>query len=343
MLVPQRSQGHYTAMRYWWVNHNQTFRQEFGGGYIWCPKKNRNGQQNHFYETVREVAPGDVVFSFSDTRIQGFGFAKTHCYSCPRPNEFGRIGDSWDHSGWRVDVAFQKLAIPLRPIDYKDLFAPLLPEKYAPIRAETGYGNQGAYFSEVTKAIALLIANLSDPALIHLFDTHTANETPGGYETAATAPLCSILEWEDQQQRIIESSTAVSETTRKALVYARKGQGLFKQRVSEFEKACRITRVNNPAHLIASHIKPWRESNNEERLSAGNGLLLTPSIDHLFDRGFITFADDGAVVISPVADKISLERMGVKTVAPLFVGSFNSDQKYFLRYHREEIFLQAAS
>lgn len=331
------------AMRYWWVNHNQTFRQEFLGGYIWCPKKNRNGQQNHFYETVREVAPGDVIFSFADARIQGFGFAKTHCYSCPRPNEFGRIGDSWDHSGWRVDIAFQNLVAPFRPIDYKDLFAPLLPKKYSPIRSETGYGNQGAYFSEVTKAIALLIANLSDPALIHLFDAHTVDEMPVAYETAATAPLSSILEWEDQQQRIIESSTEVSETTRKALVYARRGQGLFKQRVSEFEKACRITRVNNPAHLIASHIKPWRESDNEERLSAGNGLLLTPSIDHLFDRGFITFADSGEVVISPVADKISLERMGVNTVAPLFVGNFNTDQKYFLNFHREEIFLKAAS
>lgn len=330
-------------MRYWWVNHNQTFRQEFLGGYIWCPKKNRNGQQNHFYETVREVSPGDVIFSFADTRIQGFGFAKTHCYSCPRPNEFGRIGDSWARSGWRVDVAFKKLTTLLRPIDHKALFAPLLPKKYAPIRADTGYGNQGAYFSEITKAIALLIATLSDPTLTHLFNAHTANEMPAEYETAATVPLSSILEWEDQQQRVIESSTEVSETTRKALVYARKGQGLFKQRVSEFEKACRITRVNNPAHLIASHIKPWRESNNDERLCAGNGLLLTPSIDHLFDRGFITFADNGEVVISPVADKISLERMGVNTAATLFVGNFNNDQKYFLNYHREEIFLQAAS
>ena len=49
----------------------------------------------------------------------------------------------------------------------------------------------------------------------------------------------------------------------------------------------------NPVHLVASLCKPWRDSTNEERLEAENGLLLTPSIDHLFDRGFIGF--EGAV------------------------------------------------
>jgi hypothetical protein len=51
-----------------------------------------------------------------------------------------------------------------------------------------------------------------------------------------------------------------------------------------------ITDVSNPVHLVASHCGAGVDSvNNEERLSAENGLLLTPSIDHLFDRGFIGF------------------------------------------------------
>ena len=94
------------------------------------------------------------------------------------------------------------------------------------------------------------------------------------------------------------------------------------------------------AHLVASHIKPWRESNNEERLAGGNGLLLTPSIDHLFDRGFISFEDSGELITSPVADTRSLERMGVQ---PTNVGQFNTDQKFFLDYHRKEILLISAS
>ena len=54
-------------MRYWWVNQNQTFRQETAGGYLWSPKRNANGARNPFYETMREVSPGDVVFSFVKT------------------------------------------------------------------------------------------------------------------------------------------------------------------------------------------------------------------------------------------------------------------------------------
>ena len=89
-------------MRYWWVNHKQTFRHEFGGNYIWSPKTKRGGALNPFYETMREVAPGDVVFSYAGGVIQGFGIAQTHCYTSPRPDEFGHIGEVWDELGWQA-------------------------------------------------------------------------------------------------------------------------------------------------------------------------------------------------------------------------------------------------
>jgi len=112
--------------------------------------------------------------------------------------------------------------------------------------------------------------------------------------------------------------------------------------VIALEPRCRLTGVLNPTHLIASHIKPWRESSDEERLAGANGLLLTPTIDHLFDRGFISFADDGEVLVSPVADPDSLPKMGVPLERRLQTGSFNSDQRHFLEYHRKEIFLKSA-
>ena len=76
-------------MRYWWVNHKQTFRHEFSGGYIWYPKTKRGGALNRFYETLREVAPDDVIFSYAGGVVRGFGIAKTNCYTSPRPDEFG--------------------------------------------------------------------------------------------------------------------------------------------------------------------------------------------------------------------------------------------------------------
>ena len=83
------------------------------------------------------------------------------------------------------------------------------------------------------------------------------------------------------------------------------------------------------------------DSNNEERLNGENGLLLTPTMDHLFDRGFISFEDSGALIVSPVADAPSLTRMGVATDRIINVGTFTEGQKQFLDYHRESVLLQA--
>jgi hypothetical protein len=80
-------------MRYWWVNQNQTFRHEIAGGYLWSPKRNANGARNPFYESMREVSPGDLVFSFVDTRIAAIGVAQSYCSESPKPLEFGKAGD----------------------------------------------------------------------------------------------------------------------------------------------------------------------------------------------------------------------------------------------------------
>src|SRR5664279_1806580 len=87
--------------------------------------------------------------------------------------------------------------------------------------------------------------------------------------------------------------------------------------------------------------KPWRDSTNEERLNGENGLLLTPSIDHLFDRGFIGFEDSGKLIISPVAHRPSLQRMGIDTTKVVNVGGFTSGQKQFLDFHRNAVLLQS--
>src|SRR5204863_7960524 len=91
-------------MRYWWVNQNQTYKQELGGGYLWSPKRNANGAKNPFYETMREVSPGDLIFSFVDTFIAAIGVAQSYCWESPKPGEFGKNGVSWEDGGWEVKV-----------------------------------------------------------------------------------------------------------------------------------------------------------------------------------------------------------------------------------------------
>src|SRR5437867_540157 len=183
--------------------------------------------------------------------------------------------------------------------------------------------------------MALMLAQLINPELLRIVRDTRAAEEPGVVDTE----LRGISEWEEAEtKRILEAKT-LSETTRKALIKARVGQGLFRRNLTQFENHCRITGVTYQTHLFASHIKPWRESTNEERLTGENGLLLTPSIDHLFDRGFISFRAGGELLVSPVAHADSLRRMGVPANRRVDVGRFTEIQGRFLEYHRDAVFL----
>lgn len=325
-------------MRFWWVNHKQTFRHEFDGGYIWSPKRKRDGSRNRFYDFLREVTPRDLVFSYASGLVQGAGFATSYCYTCPRPAEFGHIGEAWDVVGWRVDVNFQRLPQLVRPKAHLAIFGSILArEQFAPLRP-TGDGLQHIYLTSVSLSFAELILGLAG-ADVPLYTGAALHDAPA---PLVECELTGQQEWEDiEQRRILEN--ALPETTRQALIRARIGQGLFKERVAQIEHACRITSVNNPTHLIGSHIKPWRECDNQERLTGANGLLLTPTADHLFDRGFISFEDNGEVLISPVVDTVSLKRMGLDPERPPRPLGFNTDQRHFLAHHRREIFLSASA
>lgn len=283
---------------------------------------------------MREVEPGDIAFSFSNTQIRAIGIVATHAYEAPKPSEFGQAGAYWNNIGWRVDVRFHELRLPARPADHMSVLAPLLPLKYAPLRPN-GTGLQSVYLTHLPEEFAA--------ALIDLLGTEAHGLVRGRYvaeeQPAYTSPGFGLAEWEEHELSQVQSDGALSDTERQAIVLARRGQGLFKKRVMELEGACRITGVNREEHLRASHCKPWRDSNNEERLDGENGLLLTPSMDHLFDRGFIGFHGNGQTIISPVADKESLVRMGLDPSAPPNVGTFSNGQRKYLEFHRDNVLL----
>ncbi|MDI1252999.1 HNH endonuclease signature motif containing protein [Thermomonas sp.] len=158
---------------------------------------------------------------------------------------------------------------------------------------------------------------------------------------AETLPAVGLIQWEEHQLAEVRHDSTITETTRQAVVQARRGQGLFKQRVMKIERRCRLTGVDRLEHLRASHCKPWRDADNTERLDGENGLLLTPDADHLFDRGFLSFEDSGKVLVSPVAHVASLSAMGLDPSSLKNVGAFSSGQRSYLRFHRENVFLQA--
>ncbi|HDZ8908270.1 TPA: HNH endonuclease [Aeromonas dhakensis] len=126
-------------------------------------------------------------------------------------------------------------------------------------------------------------------------------------------------------------------TEKEQLVKSRRGQGLFRSRLEKIEHACRVTGVSNKDLLIASHIKPWSESKNAERLDGHNGLLLSPHIDKLFDRGWITFTDSGDLLCAEPSIERALQQWGISL--PKNVGPFDRKQVIYLAYHREVIFM----
>jgi putative restriction endonuclease len=319
------------VMRYWWVNQNQTYRHEVQGGYLWSPKRNANGVRNPFYESLREVAPGDLIFSFRDTRIVAIGIAHSYCWESPKPLEFGSAGQNWENVGWKVTVNFTELENRVRPKDHIGILRSLLPEKYSPLQPN-GNGLQSVYLTEMPVPLAeVLMGLIGAEAAVLAAAASNVKPVPGD----------DLDVWERKLEGQIANDSSIRETERLAIIRARNGQGLFKDRVTKIETRCRITGVENPTHLVASHCKPWRDSSNDERLNGENGLLLTPSIDHLFDRGFISFENSGKLIISPVAHRPSLERMGIETQSTVNVGSFTSGQRHFLDFHRNAVLLQS--
>jgi hypothetical protein len=223
-------------MRYWWVNQNQTYRHEILGGYLWSPKRNVNGARNPFYESMREVAPGDLIFSFMDTRILAIGIAQSYCWESPKPLEFGAAGQNWEDIGWKVKVAFTELANKIRPKDHIEILRPLLPDRYSPLQPN-GNGLQSVYLTELPMALA--------EVLIGLIGQEVA---PIDAAARTVRPVAGddLDVWERKLEQQLAADATVPETERLAIIRARNGQGLFKDRVGKIETRCRITGETQP-------------------------------------------------------------------------------------------------
>ncbi|PQO21870.1 HNH endonuclease [Rhodobacteraceae bacterium WD3A24] len=311
---------------FWWVNNKQTYAHEIGGNYLWSPTEKSDGGRNEFYENMKRVRPGDVVFAFASGEIRAVGICSAPAILAPKPGEFGAAGDAWGSEGWRVPVEFTRLSTPLRPKDHMDVLAPTLPEKYSPNRPD-GNGNQGAYLAPVPIEMAR--------AMIDLLGSRWA-EVDRGATVEPAHQQETIEASEEQVEQELRNRTDLDETEKLQLVNSRRGQGIYRQNLLGLEMACRLTGVANLRHLRASHIKPWRASTTFEKLNGNNGLLLSPHIDHLFDQGFISFADDGALLVSPEADVDTLILWGIEPEGNY--GHFRPEQLPYLTFHREFVF-----
>ncbi len=130
-------------------------------------------------------------------------------------------------------------------------------------------------------------------------------------------------------------SGELSDTEKERLVKGRIGQSEFKQKLKSMGIKCAICSIDVEDFLIASHIKPWKDCNSNERLDINNGLLLCPNHDWLFDKGYISFEENGNIVFNLYSARMITANMGIGEYVKI---SLNDQQKKYMAWHREKYF-----
>lgn len=129
----------------------------------------------------------------------------------------------------------------------------------------------------------------------------------------------------------------IDEESKKAIVNVRVNQGKFRDLLlKRYKNKCCLCAVKNQKFLIASHIKPWAKSESKEKADVNNGFLMCPNHDSLFDKGYITFDDDGKIIIS---GKLSEnDRVFLNVNSKMHIEQLTKSNKKYLKFHRKNVF-----
>jgi hypothetical protein len=226
-------------------------------------------------------------------------------------------------TGWLVPVRFMALENVLPLDQHHAQLVRVLPPKHAPIRPN-GVPNQSVLLTAVPDAMSKILSRLLDGQVEYIVSTILE---AGG----------SILA-EDIAEQVVQQRTDIGPAQKALLLKARYGQGVYRENLESVEHACRVTGVLDRRHLRASHIKPWHACDDGDKLNGSNGLLLSPHLAHLFARGYISFTDEGDLLVSRELNPAVLENWRIPL--PHNGGPFHPEQRRFLDFHRREIFQQ---
>ncbi|MFV9473423.1 HNH endonuclease [Advenella sp. RU8] len=305
-----KTSGSVDHRSFWWVNSGVSHKDQVSGGYISCPIVRENDIQRPTWINIKYVQKNDVIFSYAQQEIKAIGITQTDCYEANIPKEYQKIhGERWE-----VKVEWFELENGFKPKDFIEQILPLLPEKNSPLRthaddpSKIGNGNQ-VYLCSISPDLASLLYKLA------------YHEDAGVIE--------EIVASEIEKEKI-------SNTEKESLIKSRLGQGKYRSELLAIESKCRVTGIADERFLIASHIKPWAVASNSERLDPNNGLMLAPHIDALFDKGLISFSDNGKMLVKDQSVQSVLLSWGVDYKKKF--GRFSQEQAHYLDYHRRELF-----
>ena len=298
---------------YYWVNQGKTYKEEKEGGYLWAPIKNSKGNSFFHWENMTKLKPNDIVFNYRKGFIVGYCEIKTKHFLAPQPEEFN-VDVEWENEGYMIDAEYVLFS---EPIDIKTAYKVInqyLPEKYSPMNI-SGIelkikANQG-YLYEFSQKAAQELFKLAHINFIDNYDNNEVREDEVPYGLP-------------------------KETSKQNLTTSRVGQGEFRQRIlRKWNYKCAVNGTSIKEILIASHIVPWREANDKERLDVDNGLLLSPTYDALFDKYLISFDNEGKIILSKSMDKKDFYKLGV--TGEEIIDNLSAGNKKYLERHRKKI------
>ena len=215
-------------------------------------------------------------------------------------------------ASFRIEAKYRDIEPPLEVSQIVSQLQPLLPARYSPL-TRNGTGVQGYLFG-IPAAAGQLLLNRLDAEQQKVGKPTVDAQIENGIRTAN-----------------------LDQTTKKALVDCRVGQGQFRDDLIEFWKGrCAITGADLIPILRASHIKPWRDSNNFERLDVFNGLLLTPNYDAAFDKGLISFNESGEIIFSKSLTASNAQILGLIAAARL--SRIEPKHLPYLQHHCSSVF-----
>lgn len=290
--------------QFFWVNQGGTHADEVAGGCLWAPERDANGSTLVHWESMTQVQPGDIIFVYANGHLRGHATATSSAAPMSRPYASGTPYSPGQ--GGRIVFCTYKLAQPPIP------FATLAAQQTLVAGLSSGTNPVLNSAGKVAQKYLCAISAGSGGALLNLLRIASA----AGVAPAASAPL--------------------AKTTVQQLVDARVGQGKFRSNLLVvFGSMCPITGLSEPKLLRASHIRPWAESSNTERLDPENGLLLAVGLDAAFDLGFVGFdPSTGAMLVKAGFLASALSALGIPPAAVLPTAYLTPSRRAHLDFHR---------
>jgi HNH endonuclease len=248
---------------------------------IYTPGKSLVAGEDSHHRLMLDPVPGDVVVHIRAAGVKGQFIGLSTVADKPQLIRYRKRGKSSNvyYILLKDDVNFD---VPLQP--FKDKFGKQIlkftsSEAHYPFAKDLSLVQRG-YLKKAT------------PGLVRLFISALANK-----------PLLSESSYppSDPESDIAEinSRKNIPKTTKKLLIAARLGQGGFRSSLDKpWGDRCAIRGFSTREFLRASHIKKWSESTDKERLDPNNGLLLSAHLDALFDKGLISFDENGKMLVA---------------------------------------------